>query len=144
MTVISSNLIAHNNFTALNFVLNVSFSCFHGTKSWKISRSLPISITVAHLFHKEAVLKSKFSHTILPECGIIEICRLPRFETLLTNKIRLFLYVAFVEEVVSNANSLPEADPGFSLGGDGNSQSRCANLLFCKFFAENCMNMKEF
>ena len=24
-----------------------------------------------------------------------------------------------------------------------NSQSGCANLLFCKFFAENCMKMKE-
>ena len=25
-----------------------------------------------------------------------------------------------------------------------NSQSGCANLLFCKFFAENCRKMKEF
>ena len=25
-----------------------------------------------------------------------------------------------------------------------NSQSGCANLLFCNFFAENCMRMKEF
>ena len=25
-----------------------------------------------------------------------------------------------------------------------NSQSGCANLLFCKFFVENCMRMKEF
>ena len=25
-----------------------------------------------------------------------------------------------------------------------NSQSGCANLLFCKLFAENCMKMKEF
>ena len=37
-------------------------------------------------------------------------------------------------------------DPGFSFGGGGvaNSKSRCANLLHCKFFAENCMEMKEF
>ena len=26
----------------------------------------------------------------------------------------------------------------------GGSQSRCTNLLFCNFFAENCMKMKEF
>ena len=25
-----------------------------------------------------------------------------------------------------------------------NSQGGCANLLFCKVFAENCMKMKEF
>ena len=35
---------------------------------------------------------------------------------------------------------MPVADPG----GGGNSQSGCANLLFCKFVAENCMKMKEF
>ena len=38
-------------------------------------------------------------------------------------------------------------DPGFSwweVEGGANSQSRCANLLFLKFFAENCMKMKEF
>ena len=28
--------------------------------------------------------------------------------------------------------------------GDANSQSGCANLLFCKFFAENSMKMNEF
>ena len=28
--------------------------------------------------------------------------------------------------------------------GGANSQRRCANLLFCKFVAENCMKMKEF
>ena len=28
--------------------------------------------------------------------------------------------------------------------GGANSQSGCANLLFCKFVAENCMKMKEF
>ena len=28
--------------------------------------------------------------------------------------------------------------------GGANSQSGFANLLFCKFFAENCMGMKEF
>ena len=27
----------------------------------------------------------------------------------------------------------------FPWGGGANSQSRCANLLFCKLFAENCM-----
>ena len=31
----------------------------------------------------------------------------------------------------------------FPGGGGANSQSGCANLLFCKFFAENCMKMKE-
>ena len=30
------------------------------------------------------------------------------------------------------------------LRGNTNTQSRCANLLFCKFFAENYMKMKEF
>ena len=35
------------------------------------------------------------------------------------------------------------ADPGFSWGGGGNPKNGCANLLFCKFFAENCMKMKE-
>ena len=29
-------------------------------------------------------------------------------------------------------------------GGCANSQNGCANLLFCNFFAENCMKMKEF
>ena len=28
--------------------------------------------------------------------------------------------------------------------GGANSQSVCANLLFCKFFAKHCMKMKEF
>ena len=28
--------------------------------------------------------------------------------------------------------------------GSANSQSGCANLLFCNYFAENCMKMKEF
>ena len=31
----------------------------------------------------------------------------------------------------------------FTEWGD-NSQSGCANLLFCNFFAKNCMEMKEF
>ena len=41
-------------------------------------------------------------------------------------------------------------DPGFSWGGEGegtNSQSECANLLFCIFFfffAQNCMKMTDF
>ena len=37
-------------------------------------------------------------------------------------------------------------DPAFFLGwgGDTNSQSGCANLIFYNFFAENCMKMKEF
>ena len=43
---------------ALNVVLNV----FTEQKSRKISRSFPISITIAHLFHKETALKSKFLH----------------------------------------------------------------------------------
>ena len=34
------------------------------------------------------------------------------------------------------------ADPGFYRGAS-NSQSGCANLLFCNFFAENYMKMKE-
>ena len=29
-------------------------------------------------------------------------------------------------------------------GGDANSQKGCANLLFCKNFAEKCMKTKEF
>ena len=29
-------------------------------------------------------------------------------------------------------------------GGETNSRGGCANLLFCKMCAENCMNMKEF
>ena len=33
-------------------------------------------------------------------------------------------------------------DLGFSWGG-ANSQNGCATLLFCKFFVENCMKMKE-
>ena len=28
--------------------------------------------------------------------------------------------------------------------GGANSQSGCSNLLFCNFFVENCMKMKEF
>ena len=35
------------------------------------------------------------------------------------------------------------ADPGFAFRG-ANSPSGCGNLLFCKFFAKNCMKMKEF
>ena len=33
---------------------------------------------------------------------------------------------------------LTVADPGFF------TQSGCANLLFCKYFARNCMKIKEF
>ena len=36
------------------------------------------------------------------------------------------------------------ADPGFSWRGAANSRSGYANLSFCKFFARNCMKMKEF
>ena len=32
----------------------------------------------------------------------------------------------------------------YSEGGGANSKIGCANILFCKFFAENCMKMKEF
>ena len=36
------------------------------------------------------------------------------------------------------------ADPEFPRGGDTNSQSGGANLLFGQKFPENCMKMKEF
>ena len=38
---------------------------------------------------------------------------------------------------------LAVADSGFSTG-DANPRQGCANLLFGKFFAEYCMEMKEF
>ena len=37
----------------------------------------------------------------------------------------------------------PVADPGFP-GGEHQLRRGCANLLFCKIFAENCMTKKEF
>ena len=39
---------------------------------------------------------------------------------------------------------VPVVDSGFSRGGCAKSQNGCANLLFCHFFAENCMKMTEF
>ena len=40
--------------------------------------------------------------------------------------------------------TLSVADQGLFWGGGANSKIGCANILFCKFFAENCMKMKEF
>ena len=42
----------------------------------------------------------------------------------------------------ADTHPITVADPRFSSGG-ANSQSGCANLLFCKFFAESCMKMKD-
>ena len=49
-------------------------------------------------------------------------------------------YTGFRLKLVKRWESM--ADPGFPRGHQ--HPRRCANLLFCKFFAENCMKMKEF
>ena len=60
-----------------------------------------------------------------------------------TNALLIYLFIYFFAYLfIFQHSSL--AYPGFSWVGGANSQSECANLLFCKFFAENYMKMKEF
>ena len=55
-----------------------------------------------------------------------------------------FVKSSVADMIFANIKYAAVADPGFSRGGCANSQNRCANLLFCNFFVQNCMKMKEF
>ena len=57
-------------------------------------------------------------------------------------RVIIFLEIKFLPTIVPIL-WVPVADPGFPRGG-ANFRGRCTNLLFCKFFVQNCMKMKEF
>ena len=57
------------------------------------------------------------------------------------NKIPLKISESFSIYFVNNHLSV--VDPGIPEGEGADSQSGCANLLFCKCFVKNCMKRKE-